>query len=481
VAWTDDRAGPDGDIYSQRISATGNLQWSSDGVPLCQSPGAQVVPSVVSDGTGGAVAVWHDVRHGTFDIYTQHVNGQGATQWVGDGMPLSLAAYNQISPLIVPDNAGGGIVAWTDSRSNNFDVYAQRVEFAEGYWGHPEPTVTAVADIPGDQGGKVKLNWKASGWDFRGLDTISHYSIWRAVDAATFTQAQTIGAATIVNDASRIGRNFKGTAYRQDPATAATPRYWEWIGNQDAIFATGYSFAASTRSDSTLGNTAKTYFQVVSHTYNDPATFWTSNELSGRSVDNLAPGAPLSLSAQRFGNYIHLKWNRAHAPDVRNYSVYRKTSSGVMPIPGNFFASATDTVLTDTTPPASAVYYIVTAYDVHANQSPASNEAVVAPTTGVGNLPPITELTVLQNSPNPFTGETQLSIGLPAPSDLSVEIFDVAGRKVSDIAVNHAAAGWRKVAFSGRDSQGRALASGVYFYRVHANGTTVTRKMVIAR
>jgi hypothetical protein len=37
------------------------------------------------------------------------------------------------------------------------------------------------------------------------------------------------------------------------------------------------------------------------------------------------------------------------------------------------------------------------------------------------------------------------------------------------------------VPFDGLDDTGRALASGVYFCKIHANGTTITRKMVIAR
>src|SRR5262249_42431996 len=157
-----------------------------------------------------------------------------------------------------------------------------------------------------------------------------------------------------------------------------------------------YTFSASTRADSVAGNMATTHFMVVAHTASQ-ITFWPSNELSGHSVDNLAPVPPLALVAQRIGNYVHLKWNRVHVPDLRDYSVYRKTSSGVTPIPINFLGSANDTVLTDTSPPLSAIYYIVTAYDVHNNQSAPSNEAAVAPATSVGNLPPITGLMVLQN------------------------------------------------------------------------------------
>jgi flagellar hook assembly protein FlgD len=150
-------------------------------------------------------------------------------------------------------------------------------------------------------------------------------------------------------------------------------------------------------------------------------------------------------------------------------------------VPVNFLSSSTDSLLTDTGAPLTTLYYIVTAYDVHANQSAASNEAFVSGATSVGNTPAITQLTVLQNSPNPFTAATEFQVGLPAPSDVKVEIYDVAGRRVGGMVVRDQAAGWSKIPFTGRNDAGAPLASGVYFYRITANGTTITRKMVIAR
>ena len=88
---------------------------------------------------------------------------------------------------------------------------------------------------------------------------------------------------------------------------------------------------------------------------------------------------------------------------------------------------------------------------------------------------------MLQNSPNPFTGETRLQVGLPAGSDVRVEIYDVAGRRVRSVLVSAQAKGWNTLRISARDDRGGSLASGVYFYRVHAGAETVTRKMVIAR
>jgi hypothetical protein len=197
-------------------------------------------------------------------------------------------------------------------------------------------------------------------------------------------------------------------------------------------------------------------------------------------VDNLAPAAPLALTAQRVGANVNLKWNRVHVFDLKNYSVYRATATGVTPVPANFLTNATDTVLVDAAPPATSLYYVVTANDVHGNQSPASNQAAVSPATGVGDLPPITSFMVLQNRPNPFTGTTVFQLGLPDASVVSLEVYDVSGRRVRATTLREPA-GWQRMLFDGRNDDGGLLASGVYFCRMSALGTTITRKIVITR
>jgi len=253
------------------------------------------------------------------------------------------------------------------------------------------------------------------------------------------------------------------------------------VATQPAQGLTGYSFAADTRADSIAAATNTEQFMVLAHDQNDEYIAFMSNVVSGHSVDNLAPAPPLLLTAQRAGANVTLRWNGVHVSDLRDYSIYRASASGVTPVPLNFIASSDDTVAVDPNAPLSALYYIVTAYDVHANQSSPSNEAHVGALTGIGNTPPISELTVLQNYPNPFAATTDLSIGLPATADVHVDVFDVGGRRVGSLDADKQGAGWRTLRFSGQDDRGRPLSSGVYFYRVAAGGATVTRKMVIAR
>jgi hypothetical protein len=89
--------------------------------------------------------------------------------------------------------------------------------------------------------------------------------------------------------------------------------------------------------------------------------------------------------------------------------------------------------------------------------------------------------TVRQNYPNPFSVSTDLEIGLVSASDVTVDVFDVLGRRVTSMAQGKLEAGWRRIAISGQDGRGNRLPNGVYFYRVRANGEEITRKMVIAR
>ena len=480
ITWYDNRSGSNSDIYAQRVDALGTVRWTVDGVAVCTAANVQIDPLIASDQAGGAIVTWADARTpGVGALYAQRINASGVAQWSANGVPIIAGPGTKSAPAIEPDGAEGMFAVWIDYRTGTYpDVYAQRIEHRFGRWGHPEPEITSVADIRLDQGGKVKVNWLASDLDAPDLRTITHYSIWRATDAVAALAASSQGM--LVKSPSEVQKGFKGRAVWAQHV-AATDYYWEWVGNEDAHYRSAYTFSAPTRSDSTIQSTANEQFFVSAHT-SDAFVFYDSNVKSGHSVDNLAPLAPLGLIAQRTGwTTVKLRWNRVHAPDLHNYSVYRKTSTGVTPVPANFLANATDTVLTDSSVPTSGLYYIVTATDVHGNQSKVSNEAAVVPASGAGNTPALTALSVLQNHPNPFTGTTELEIGLPSRSDISVDVYDVAGRRVMSRVLPGQKAGWQRFAFDGRDDAGRMLSSGVYFFRVSANRETLTRKIMITR
>jgi len=82
---------------------------------------------------------------------------------------------------------------------------------------------------------------------------------------------------------------------------------------------------------------------------------------------------------------------------------------------------------------------------------------------------------VSQNSPNPFTGSTDVIIYLSNPSSLNVTIMNVAGQVVKSFVTDELNTGNHTVQIDATNLQ-----SGVYLYTMTAsNGETVTKKMVV--
>ncbi|MCC6650387.1 MAG: hypothetical protein IT348_04480 [Candidatus Eisenbacteria bacterium] len=132
VTWDDMRNSMHSDIYAQRVSGAGvvNPAWPAQGRALCAAPGGQYMPVPMSDGAGGALVVWWDLRNGRYQPYIQHVFANGTLDpgWDADGELVVLADNEQIQPQVIADGTGSAIVAWADFRNGiDYDVHAQRM------------------------------------------------------------------------------------------------------------------------------------------------------------------------------------------------------------------------------------------------------------------------------------------------------------------------------------------------------------------
>jgi hypothetical protein len=236
IAWDDPRSDANGDIYAQRVNASGAGQWTTNGIPICTATNSQDWPTIVSDGSGGAIIAWDDYRNGSYyKIYAQGVSSSGVTEWAANGVALSTTTAAEFSPTIVSDMSGGAIITWQDFRNGNnweiyaqwfdasgaaqwatngvaiatasgvdyptiasdgsggaiitwedyrsgsyYNIYAQNVD-RNGYLGDAAPVIQAVKDVPNDQGGFVNVMWTHSYLDTWNSSTISSYTIWRGV------------------------------------------------------------------------------------------------------------------------------------------------------------------------------------------------------------------------------------------------------------------------------------------------------------
>ena len=92
------------------------------------------------------------------------------------------------------------------------------------------------------------------------------------------------------------------------------------------------------------------------------------------------------------------------------------------------------------------------------------------------------ELFVLrQNYPNPFGPSTRIQVELREAAEVSLEIFDVQGRRVAVMERAQRGPGQHAFVWDGADSSGRSVASGVYLYTLTVGEASETRKMLLMR
>ncbi len=89
----------------------------------------------------------------------------------------------------------------------------------------------------------------------------------------------------------------------------------------------------------------------------------------------------------------------------------------------------------------------------------------------------------LRNAPNPFNPSTDIHFDLARAGRVEVRIYDASGRLVRRLAGEMRNAGSGSVHWDGRDEQGQALASGLYFSQIFVDGATTGRtvKMSLVR
>jgi hypothetical protein len=151
AAWRDIRGFPDtGDIFAQRVDAAGVPQWAANGVAVAAAAELQQRPALVSDGSGGAIVTWEDRRNGfgNVDVFAQRISAAGAAMWTANGVAVSAATGDQLLPAIATDGANGAVIAWTDNRGTDGEIFAQRMLAAgTALWATDGVALTSVAGI----------------------------------------------------------------------------------------------------------------------------------------------------------------------------------------------------------------------------------------------------------------------------------------------------------------------------------------------
>jgi len=186
------------------------------------------------------------------------------------------------------------------------------------------------------------------------------------------------------------------------------------------------------------------------------------------------------LQNQSNQDSVVIDWEGMNEPDLDTYKVYRKFENGQW----QHIGSTTDTRYADTT----ALYFIIcrdddiTKYYVEAVDD--ASQSTYTDTLEIwciesgkiyaGNMD---ELIGLQNNyPNPFNARTTIEYTVPFDMQITLEIYDILGRKVETLIDEFQSPGSYAVNWDASH-----VASGMYFYRFQAGDYTVTKRMTIIK
>ncbi|NQU28741.1 MAG: T9SS type A sorting domain-containing protein [Candidatus Marinimicrobia bacterium] len=219
---------------------------------------------------------------------------------------------------------------------------------------------------------------------------------------------------------------------------------------------------------------------------------FASENAWGASWDNLAPGIPIEIMADDVSSTspeIGIMWQQNDEDDLFYYSLYKSELSGAYGEPllsGHGWYNYVDNQVEYIDPeviPGITYYYVVTATDIHGNESGFSNEvSAQVEIVGVDELSGVpTEFALHQNYPNPFNPNTVIRYDIPAAAYVTITITDLLGREVRQLAAGKLEPGWKSVTWDATDATGKPVGAGVYLYRLTAGSFVQTNKMILLK
>ncbi len=110
--------------------------------------------------------------------------------------------------------------------------------------------------------------------------------------------------------------------------------------------------------------------------------------------------------------------------------------------------------------------------------------AVICLTRGATTVPggpSDSRLNLRPNFPNPLRSSTRIDFSLASGGSATVRVLDTQGRLVRTLLSKELLAGDHSIVWDGRNDEGGALSTGMYYYELEANGQRSSRKAVLLR
>ncbi len=187
---------------------------------------------------------------------------------------------------------------------------------------------------------------------------------------------------------------------------------------------------------------------------------------------NFLPVELLSFAAYPGDENVMLRWMTASEQNSASFRVIR--DGGMIHLEHALNSPSGGTYQWTDNEVANGVRYVYTLIAVDITGEEQELETVEATPNGTAQV--ISEFSLGQNTPNPFNPETSISFTLPKAGITTLGVYDITGRLIQELVSGEMEAGLHRVQFNGGE-----LPSGVYFYKLEAEGFSATKKMVLMR
>lgn len=211
----------------------------------------------------------------------------------------------------------------------------------------------------------------------------------------------------------------------------------------------------------------------------DPGT-WNSYYWDAQNYDQIEP----QLGVGGFGHdYFYVGfWNWYNDDVPRVWTVYHSKTDLVS---GNFKIASRNASLSGSRYKTAINWAIQNTIPLVAWVDGRSGKDIYCNTgdLGIQETPSCTqkELSLSQNSPNPFYSRTLIKYSLPQKSKVELKVYNASGREIATLMNKEQAAGYYKAEWDMSNVSKRKLPNGVYFYQLKAGDFIETKKMVIVR
>jgi hypothetical protein len=526
IAWSDHLFGFNGDVFAQSYLSDGSPVEDNKKVNDDVGSENQKWPCMAKDSNDNLIYVWVDNRNNQNDIYAQRYSGNGIAIGTNFKVNDDTLNNNTYNPDVAANKEGDFVIVWEDFRDEGcYEIFAQLYSangtavgnnFKVNNIGACMHFCPAVVYKPN---GDFIIAWADS--DEGGLDKDAlHYLSNGEKPINEFTNKNKstepdVYAQQFSGDGTPIGENFMvnketGNTTQEYPDIAVDTSgnfiiVWEdkrngqWeiylqryqsdgtpIGDnfkvEDSVYS-DYQLRPSITSDG-IGNynvSWRDYRNGNSDIYcrrflSDGTAIGNSFQVNS-DTGNVVQDSPC-ITAQDNGKFI-ITWS-----DMRNGNndifAQRYLNNGI-PYGDNFQLTENDGLqqkIPSTVLGSDRIYSSwqdnrggQTGYDIWAN--------ILDWDIGVGiDNDPAQELSKMarlhQNVPNPYHTSTEITYSIYEPGFVTLNIFDLQGRKTKSL-VN----GFQKTGTYSVIVEGNSLTNGIYFYKLEIGEKfTAVKKMV---